>query len=91
MNRRFASNWMTRHVNDPWVRQSQKDGYRSRAAYKLIQMQDQHNLFKRFSKNILELGAAPGSWTQACLRIYEKNKWPRPQLVALDIQGIVDS
>lgn len=56
--------WLQRHLSDPYVQQSKLDGYRSRAAYKLIEI---HNKFKIFRPNttIIDLGAAPGSWSQA--------------------------
>jgi len=55
--------WMTRHVNDPWVQRSQKDGYRSRASYKLIELDERHRLL-RPGMTVVDLGAAPGGWAQ---------------------------
>jgi len=58
-----SSLWLQRHFNDPYVVQSKKDGYRSRAAYKLLEIDTK---FKIFRKNdiVLDLGSAPGSWAQ---------------------------
>ncbi len=60
---RFNQNWMHRHLNDPYVRKAQQKGYRSRAAFKLAEIDDQDKLIKP-GMCIVELGAAPGSWTQ---------------------------
>lgn len=55
--------WLERHMNDPYVQRSKADGYRSRAAYKLIEIDDKHHLLKPGMK-IIDLGAAPGGWCQ---------------------------
>lgn len=55
--------WMQRHVTDPFVRQAQKDGYRSRAAYKLAELMEKDKLLRRGAL-VVDLGAAPGSWSQ---------------------------
>ena len=55
--------WLERHMNDPYVQRSKADGYRSRAAYKLIEIDDKHHLLKP-GMNIIDLGAAPGGWCQ---------------------------
>jgi 23S rRNA (uridine2552-2'-O)-methyltransferase len=54
--------WLERQLNDPFVAQAQRDGYRSRAAYKLIEIADKYNLFKK-GQRIVDLGAAPGGWS----------------------------
>lgn len=56
--------WHTKFFKDPFVKQSWKDSYRSRAAYKLIQMNDQLKFLDYYKLNILELGCYPGSWSQ---------------------------
>lgn len=61
--KRGTRNWMQRHVNDPWVQRSQKDGYRSRASYKLLEIDDKHRLL-RPGMTVVDLGAAPGGWSQ---------------------------
>ena len=52
-----------RHVNDPYVKQAQKDGYRARSAYKLIELNEKDRLI-RAGMRILDLGSAPGGWSQ---------------------------
>lgn len=55
--------WLLRQINDPYVAKARKEGYRSRAAYKLIEINDKFKLIKSGQK-IIDLGAAPGSWLQ---------------------------
>ena len=55
--------WMNRHVKDPYVKQAQIDGYRSRAVYKLLEINEKERLFKP-GMGVIDLGAAPGSWTE---------------------------
>ncbi|MET0596770.1 MAG: RlmE family RNA methyltransferase [Mesorhizobium sp.] len=55
--------WLERHLNDPYVQRSKAEGYRSRAAYKLIEIDDRHHLLKPGLK-VIDLGAAPGGWCQ---------------------------
>ena len=55
--------WLQRQLNDPYVAQAKRDGYRSRAAYKLIEI-DQRYHFLRAGQRIVDLGAAPGGWSQ---------------------------
>jgi 23S rRNA (uridine2552-2'-O)-methyltransferase len=55
--------WLRRQINDPYVERSHKEGYRSRAAYKLIEINDKFK-FLHSGQKILDLGAAPGSWLQ---------------------------
>ena len=64
MARTKSSNeWPRRHVNDPYVKQAQRDGYRSRSAYKLIELNEKDRLI-RPGMRILDLGSAPGGWSQ---------------------------
>jgi 23S rRNA (uridine2552-2'-O)-methyltransferase len=60
--------WLDRHVNDPYVKQSLRDGYRSRAAYKLLEVQEKERILLPGSR-VLDLGAAPGSWSQIARRL----------------------
>jgi 23S rRNA (uridine2552-2'-O)-methyltransferase len=55
--------WLQRQLNDPYVQQAKKDGYRSRAAYKLIELDEKFKFLKPGMK-VVDLGAAPGGWTQ---------------------------
>ncbi len=55
--------WLQRQLNDPYVARAKRDGYRSRAAYKLLEMDDRYHLLKP-GMRIVDLGAAPGGWSQ---------------------------
>src|ERR1700745_2015304 len=59
--------WLERQLNDPYVAQAKRDGYRSRAAYKLIEIDDKHRLLKP-GMTVVDLGAAPGGWSQIAVR-----------------------
>lgn len=71
---------MRRHVSDPYVRKARQEGYRSRAAYKLLEIDAREKLF-RPGQNVLDLGAAPGGWSQVAA---EKVK-PGGKVVAIDL------
>lgn len=74
--------WLERHLNDPYVQRSKAEGYRSRAAYKLIEIDDRHHLLKPGMK-VLDLGAAPGGWTQVA--VARTRSMPEaPGVVAID-------
>ena len=55
--------WMREHLDDPFVKKAQKEGYRARAAYKLLEIQEKHKMIKP-GMTVVDLGAAPGSWSQ---------------------------
>jgi 23S rRNA (uridine2552-2'-O)-methyltransferase len=55
--------WLERQLNDPYVAQAKRDGYRSRAAYKLLEIDDKHHVLKP-GASVVDLGAAPGGWSQ---------------------------
>lgn len=62
--RKLASTrWLQRQLNDPYVEEAKRQGYRSRAAFKLIEIDDKHRLLKPGGV-VVDLGAAPGGWTQ---------------------------
>jgi 23S rRNA (uridine2552-2'-O)-methyltransferase len=63
-----SGNWLQQHVNDPYVKQAQKDGYRSRASYKLIQLNEKDKLI-RPGMLIVDLGSAPGGWSQVAAKL----------------------
>ena len=71
---------MSEHVSDSFVKQAQKDGYRSRAAYKLIEIDEKHNLFEE-NMTIVDLGSAPGSWSQVTI----KRIGLKGRVIALDL------
>lgn len=58
-----SKKWMDEHVNDPYVKKAQIDGYRSRASYKLIELNEKDKLFRAGSV-VMDLGSAPGGWSQ---------------------------
>ena len=77
---RTSKSWMSEHVSDSFVKQAKKDGYRSRAAYKLIEIDEKYNLLKE-NIIIIDLGSAPGSWSQVAIeRIGLKGR-----VIALDL------
>lgn len=62
-----SQRWLTRQLNDPYVQVAKREGWRSRAAFKLIELDDRFRLIRRGAR-VLDLGAAPGGWTQVALR-----------------------
>lgn len=60
--------WLKEHFNDPYVKMAQKDGYRSRASYKLLEIQEKDRLI-RPGMTVIDLGAAPGGWSQVTSRL----------------------
>lgn len=72
--------WMREHLNDPYVKRAQQDGYRSRAAYKLMEIDERDHLL-RPGTIVVDLGATPGGWSQ----IAAKKVGPSGKVIALDI------
>jgi 23S rRNA (uridine2552-2'-O)-methyltransferase len=62
-----SRNWVRRQLNDPYVARARADGYRARAAYKLIGLDDQFAFLKRGAR-VIDLGAAPGGWAQVAVK-----------------------
>ncbi|WP_330924327.1 23S rRNA (uridine(2552)-2'-O)-methyltransferase RlmE [Candidatus Sororendozoicomonas aggregata] len=62
-----SGQWLREHFNDPYVKKSQKDGWRSRASYKLLEIQNKDRVFRSGMK-VLDLGAAPGGWSQVAVK-----------------------
>ena len=77
---RFGKAWMHEHVTDPYVQAAQQQGYRSRAAFKLIELAQKDRLF-RPGLTAVDLGAAPGSWSQ----VLRERLGPGARIVATDI------
>jgi 23S rRNA (uridine2552-2'-O)-methyltransferase len=78
--------WLERQLNDPYVKEARKLGYRSRAAFKLIEIDDKYRLLKPGGR-IVDLGAAPGGWSQvAAARV--KAAEGRGKVVAIDMHGM---
>jgi 23S rRNA (uridine2552-2'-O)-methyltransferase len=59
--------WLERQLNDPYVARAKREGFRGRAAFKLIEIDDKHRLFKKGAR-VVDLGAAPGGWSQVAAR-----------------------
>jgi 23S rRNA (uridine2552-2'-O)-methyltransferase len=62
-----SQRWLERQLNDPYVARAKREGYRSRAAYKLLEMDEKHHLLKP-GQRVVDLGAAPGGWAQVAAR-----------------------
>ena len=78
LNKKIAAHkssvaWLQRQAADPYVARAHKDGYRARAAYKLIEMDERFHFLKN-NQVVVDLGAAPGSWSQYIARTYPKSK-----------------
>ena len=71
--------WIQRQLNDPYVRRAQAEGYRSRAAYKLIELDERFHFLKG-AKRVIDLGIAPGGWTQVVRRVC-----PQAIVVGIDL------
>lgn len=78
-----SARWLERQLNDPYVTQAKRDGYRSRAAYKIIELDDKYAFFKQGAR-ILDLGAAPGGWTQVAIDRTKSNP-ENPHVLGVDI------
>jgi 23S rRNA (uridine2552-2'-O)-methyltransferase len=79
--------WLERQLNDPYVAQARREGYRSRAAYKLIEIDDKYHFFKP-GLSVVDLGAAPGGWSQiAAKRVgaVNGNREGKGKVVAIDL------
>jgi len=75
--------WLKRQLNDPYVISAKKDGYRSRAAYKLLEIDEKHHILTSY-KTLLDLGAVPGSWSQ----IAAEKVGARGRVIAVDMQDM---
>ena len=77
--------WIERHINDPFVKRSRAEGYRARSVYKLIELNEKEKLI-RSGMTVVDLGAAPGSWTQVVReKLIDKNGDIRGKIIAMDI------
>ena len=77
---KISKNWVKRQRRDTYVRQSKVDGYRARSAYKLIEIDEKFKIFKG-GKNIIDIGAAPGSWSQYVSKVVQSGK-----IIAVDLK-----
>ena len=74
-----STRWLQRQLNDPYVKKAKADGYRSRAAYKLIELDERFGLI-RGAQRVVDLGIAPGGWSQVV-----RAKAPKAQVVGIDL------
>ena len=74
--------WLQRQAHDPYVARAQKEGYRARAAYKIIEMNEKYHFLKN-GQVVVDLGAAPGSWSQ-----YVAREFPKTKIFAMDLLEI---
>ena len=83
-NKRTESSrkWISRQLNDPYVSEAQKRGYRSRSAFKLLQINEKFNLLKS-GMSIIDLGCAPGGWLQVMSEVINKNS--KGKIVGIDL------
>lgn len=72
--------WLKEHFTDIYVKRAQQEGYRSRAVYKLLEIQERDRLFKP-GMTVIDLGAAPGGWSQLVSKLIQ----PKGRIIALDI------
>jgi 23S rRNA (uridine2552-2'-O)-methyltransferase len=84
-NKRSLSSqkWLERQLNDPYVARAKREGYRSRAAFKLLEIDEKYNILKPGQK-IVDLGAAPGGWSQIAAR----KIGPKGRIVGIDLLPI---
>ena len=75
-----SKQWMNEHVNDPYVQRAQKEGYRSRAAYKLLEIDERDHLIKP-GMVVVDLGATPGGWCQ----VVAQKLGDKGRIIALDL------
>jgi len=87
LNKKIAAHkssvaWIQRQAADPYVARAQRDGYRARAAYKIIEINERFHFFKN-GQVVVDLGAAPGSWSQ-----YVAREFPKTKIFAMDLLEI---
>ena len=87
LNKKIAAHkssvaWLQRQASDPYVAKAQKEGYRARAAFKIIEMDEKYHFFRN-GQVVVDLGAAPGSWSQ-----YVARKYPNSKIFAMDLLEI---
>src|SRR5258708_16415062 len=79
--------WLDRQLNDPYVARARREGFRSRAAYKLIEIDDKQSLL-RLGASVVDLGAAPGGWSQVVAKRVGAAEG-RGHVVAIDVLDMV--
>src|SRR5690606_7848399 len=81
--RASSTRWLERQLNGPYVAEAQRPGYRSRAAFKLLQLDDRFHLLAP-GRRVVDLGAAPGGWTQVAVQRVKPQENPAGRVVAID-------
>lgn len=79
--------WLERQLNDPFVHLAREKGYYSRAAFKLIEINDKYKILKSGAK-VIDLGAAPGGWTQVIVEKVKPEKNPTAKVIGVDLNPI---
>ena len=79
---KFSKNWIIKQKRDIYVKKSKLEGYRSRAVYKLVEINNKFNLIKN-NTLVIDLGAAPGSWSQYISRNFSNSK-----IISIDLKDI---
>ena len=79
---KISKNWVNRQRRDIYVRKSKIDGYRARSAYKLIEIDEKFKIFKG-GMSVLDIGAAPGSWSQYVSKVVKNGK-----IISIDLKGM---
>ena len=79
-----SRNWLERQLKDPYVVRAKREGFRSRAAYKLAEIDDKYKVFKPGAR-VVDLGAAPGGWSEIAARRVGANETSKGRVIALDI------
>jgi len=80
-----STRWLERQLNDPYVAEAKRLGYRSRAAFKLLQLDERFHLLTK-GKRVVDLGAAPGGWTQVAVERVHARESGGGRVVAIDLQ-----
>lgn len=82
-----STKWLERQLNDPYVARAKKEGYRSRAAYKILEIDDKFKFLTK-GKIVVDLGAAPGGWTQVAVQRVKAGTPGGGKVIGIDLQEI---
>ena len=87
-----STNWLRRQLNDPYVKLAKERGYRSRAAFKLLEINEKFKIFK-FGDSVIDLGCAPGGWSQVAVEKTNSNldklKEKQGRVIGIDLKPIL--
>jgi 23S rRNA (uridine2552-2'-O)-methyltransferase len=87
-----STNWLRRQLNDPYVKLAKEKGYRSRAAFKLLEINEKFHIFK-FGDSVIDLGCAPGGWSQVAVEKTNSNldklKEKQGRVIGIDLKPIL--